>query len=627
MSVVTTEHTTTNTDGFYSRLSLYIKQVELIDVAAVHRALTVYLKSFLADFAADYVDTITAHVNHPFSWLSKASLLMQMQLYIDECKEHLAANTFSSLAAHLQDAIRKLEYILEKTDEKTLQNIIDIRHGIDAFINQEMKLEDVRDEISDFLIEIGASSQPLASDTVTYGMKLNKLLKSSLVNSIKVLKRISRTLGIQSELYLNRFNNQINQAPSVNGVRWGEKISSAQSLDELKAIEVNFAAETAELSSASNDSVVQQFHANNYVVKAFSQQYDMLQNQVSDQFTDQVINRLWRGGEQAGNLSKVSQRFDEYSDSHAQRLTGNIQSNVSNAVFQNLIVERKITLNSLYEKAQAHEASRQITELESNIHRAEDLSLSVSDKIRLYKGQIACAIKIKECYGKFSLYILFRKISSSLQVDKAELISCVQALEQSTNWDAASLQKSQINYFEKMQGKAVIELKDNIKVMDDYLQTLDIHNPDYDLSKPLHGWQEALNELVATKGLKQLTVMEEQLEKINRISSAHLRAVLIMRFKDASPKFTEMILSNMASWSNRFVERDVIWNTLKYLGVNISEKSFERISIGRVRKAHNEKKPRKNIFFDILSDFGDMACNAQAWIVEVSQGMFQRNSN
>jgi hypothetical protein len=627
MSVVTTEQSATNPGEFYSRLSLYIKQVELVDVAGVHQALTLYLKSFLADFAGEYIDTIKAHVNQPFSWLAKASILIQMQQYIDECKERLASNVASATAVHLQDAIRKLKYIIDKSDEKVFQNIVDIRHGIDAFINQDMKLEDVRGEISDFLKEIGVNAQPLANDTVTYGMKLSKLLKSSLVNSIKALKKAARTLSIQSDLYLNRFDGQINKTEVAEDVRWGEKISSAQSLVELQALEANLTASAKAEENSNNDAVVQQFHANNFVVKAFAQQYVDMQGQINDQFTDQVVGRLWRGSEQAQNLSNVAHRFEEYSVKYSQQLTGSIQSNVSTAVFQNLIAEKRIVLNKRQEQEQAHEVSRQINELESSIVRAENLSLSVTDKIKLYKVQIACAAKVKQCYGKFSLFILFRKISANLQAYRADLVVCVQALEKPTNWQAASLDNNQVSQFEQMQNKAVSELRANIQVIDDYLQTLDIHNPDYDLSKPIQDWQEDLNELVATKDQEQLVVMEQQLDKINRISSAHLRAVLIMRFKDASPKFTKMILSNMASWSNRFVERDVVWNTLKYLGVDLSEKSFDRISIGRVRRAHEENNPRKNIFVEMLSDMGDMACTAQAWIVQVSQGVFQRDSH
>lgn len=625
MSLATAEQSATNTGEFYARLSLYIKQVELVDVTSVHQALTLYLKSFLADFAGDYIDTIKAHVIQPFSWLTKASLLIQMQQYIDECKEHLATNIASATAVHLQDAIRKLEYLIDKTDEKTFQNIVDIRHGIDAFINQNMKLEDVRGEICDFLSEIGMDNQPLASDTVTYGMKLNKLLKSSLVNSIKALKRAARTLNIQSDLYLNRFDGQINQPKTSEGERWGEKISSAQSLAELQTIEASLTASAATATNSNYDSIVQQFHANNFVVKAFAQQYVDLQNQVNSQLTDQVAARLWKGGEQMQNLPNLVKQFEEYSIKYSAQLSGTTQRTDSTAVFQSLIAEKRVVLTKRQEQEQAHEASRQISELQSSIERAENLSLSVTSKIHLYKSQIACAAKVKQCYGKFSLFILFRKISSNLQAYKADLTACVQVLQKPANWQAASLNQSQVRQFEEMQSKAVLELKNNIQVMDEYLHTIDINNPDYDLSKPIHDWQDDLNGLISTKNQEQLMVMEQQLDKISRISSAHLRAVLIMRFKNASPKFTKMILSNMISWSNRFVERDVVSNTLKYLGVNLSEKSFERICIGKVHRAHEERHSKKNLFIDILNDVNDMAKFIQALVVQISRGVFQRN--
>lgn len=575
------EVTETNTladKSVYANTCIFIKQIEAINLAQVYRAMTTYLSFLILPEAEHYLSIFGQHLSDPFSWLNKAQLLSQAEAQRESAKAHAAAATSAMDQLLWEDSAKKLNYLIESWDSDTYTACQQIIQGIAMLINEHIPLSDVQSEIIDFAAGRNVHP-PVLKPEESVTQKLERLLCDAYANSSNVFTKLARTISVQAELFLNRL------------------VQSEVSFDRLD-IRQSFL-----------------FEANYKLCEFIETQSQRLKSALtsfSEKFAERIAMRL--------NRIAIDGVFKRYSESvHALPTTvndtlvhhekdddeedeWNFDPPVSaspESVVQPMAQEIPATTSSLPTAAHA--------KLENLLSASEELLETVIKKVSLHRLQLSCSSRLKACYGKFSLFPLFRHIATKLTHYHQSLSDSLSELSSMMNLTGMT------EALRQRLNTVIKALQDNLERVKTYLATLNVHHKDYSVTEEIPSWQSRLHDLILGSSEEELVMVESRLQRIEAMDSPYLRATLIMKLDSAKLKLNDMIIANMQSWSSRFVDRETVENTLRYLGIRIHPSHLNKI-------APNIRIPKKRVatkkdFYSAAADYGMAAWKSvRAWL-------------
>ena len=596
----------------YSELSYYLHCLETMDLTELFRQLLNYLKCLTSDASEQFLPEIQRQLQSEHSWLAKASLIAELPGKLQNLDE-LITQTPEDSAQHitLSDAKRRLEYISQAAGEKLLEDIGQIYTGVHILLNEKLPLNEVRTEVSEYLKEqnIQLSTENTAAEFEAILMQLNT---SSIVNSLRLLAKQIKPLPIQTDLFIKRF------------------LSSSQDHATQEKLDI-------------------QFKANKYRADQLMLKIKALLKQARERLSEKLVARLSRKISTL-TVAKVVQSYvtaektalikagtplaptTTPASAPAVTPTSTQTSALSSDELELQAEQRR--KQQLARDAQAQElkqaedlqrAKEETKALEVSILQAEMLVKNIQVSLGNYQAQINCANKLKACYKRFSLVYLSNNIAQKLDVDQSELNACLSQMDQAVHWSSLGLTEEQSLNMQVMQKEARTDVADCLEKTQDYLRTLDIENQaENTINIEIHDWQGAINQMILSADLVQLTRYIEHLEQIKNISNEYLRAILIVRYSKLNIKISQAIIKNMTSWSVRFVDKAVVVNTLSYLGIKLSEKNLLRAcpeKIAPYKKHHISSCHRASAWFCLYEDcfFGvaNQCENFMSWLQNI----------
>lgn len=561
----------------YADACIYVKQVESINLAQLYRALSAYLSFLILPQSEQYLSVYQAHLADPCSWLGKAQLLSQAetQRELARTRARSAASAFDQVL--WEDTGKKLNYLIEGWDVDIYPACQQIVQGISMLINEHIPLNEVQGEIIEFAEGRGVFPPESATEeSVTQA--LGRLLCDAKINASSVLVKLSRTVAVQADLFLNRL-----LQTAVSFEHWDTRQSflfeanyklcefvEAQS-QQLRASLNVFSDKLAErvamrLDRIAVDAVLQRYEACVAPSSAIQEAY----------FTEEKVD--------------VEEEGDAWDADEAEAA----ENMVSEPVIQTASITTSLP-GVTYEK------------LEDMLAASEQLLESVIAQVSLHRLQLSCSSRVKACYAKFSLFPLFRQIATKLTQYQTALSHSLSGLTEADGMAEIAEESAQ-------RLSAVVKaLENSLARVKTYLNTLNVHHEDYSVTDEIPNWQSKLHDLILGSSEAELVMVDSRLQRIEAMDSPYLRATLLMKLDSAKLKLNDMIIANMQSWSSRFVDRDTVVDTLGYLGIRIHPSHLNKIApnIRIVKKRVGAKKD----FYSHAADYGMAAWkNVRAWL-------------
>lgn len=558
--------------GGYATSCVYIKQLESINLSQLYRAMTVYLSFLTLPKTEDLLHIYEEHLANPFSWLNKAKLLAQAEAQRTAAKENAEAATSALDKALWEDAAKKLNYLIESWDSDVSTACQQIIQGISLLIHERIPLNEVQGEIIDFAA--GRKVTPPVEETEEGVIKkLDRLLRDAQVNASSVLVKLARTVSVQADLFLNRL--------MQSGVSFAQLDVRQSFLFEANYKLCEF-------------------------IEAQTQHLRSSLNIFSEKVAERITMRLNRI-----EIESVLQRYEDCAiPSEAQ--TEVFKEDKREARIETVAAPLETVPQSAAQEHQIPVLSSQLEatseKLEAMLLSSEQLLENIVKQVSLHRLQLSCSSRLKACYGKFSLFPLFRHIAtklthyhSTLDNSLSELTSMMDAITEMTE------------ELKKRLHTVMKALSNNLDRIKTYLNTLDVHHNDYNVTEEIPNWQSRLHDFILRSSESELVAVDARLQRIASMDSPYLRATLIMKLDSARLKLNDMIIANMQSWSSRLVDRETVENTLRYLGIRIHPSHLNKIAPNiRISK----KRPvAKKDFYSIAADYGLEAWkNLRAWL-------------
>lgn len=578
----------------YADICVYIKQIESINLSQLYRALTDYLSCLIIPQAEKNLDIFRQHLADPYSWLNKAQLIAQAAPKREFAKTQ-SANSLADQALW-DDASKKINYLIEGWDADIALTLEQIIQGIRTLINDNIALVDVQDEIIEFAK--GRNVIPSGMTLEEAAQKLQHLLHDAWVNSSTVLVKMVRTAVVQADLFLNRITQlgvSFNDLDAKQSFLFESNYKICQFIQQqsqgLKVYINALAEKVAErvamrLNRISIDTIVQRYQA-------------MMSSEAQ---AEPVLD--------VAEARPVAEVFDEAGDEFFEE---ELVIQPSKIEAQTALPEEQIVkkteapvreVEQAVKKSSAHISHEKLEKLFSN---NEELIEIVIRQVSLHRIQLSCFSRIKACYGKFSLFPVFRKIASSLSHHHVRLSDSLSELsEVDKNAQLTKAHNERLN--------AVTQaIENNLERIKTYLATLDVHHQDYSVIEEISNWQTRLHDLILQSSEEELIVIESRLQRIEMMDSPYLRATLVMKLDVTKLKLNDMILANMQSWSFRLVDRETVMHTLDYLGIRIHPMHISKIAPNL--HAPKKKNPVKRNFYSTAADYSMNAWrNMRAWL-------------
>ena len=558
----------------YANICVYIKQVEAINLAQLYRALTRYLSFLILPEAEHYLSVYGEHLANPYSWLSKAQTLSQAEAQRESAQKYAEAATSPLDQVLWEDSAKKLKYLIESWDADVYSACQQIVQGISMLINEHIPLNEVQSEIIEFAEGRGVFPPVLApEDSVV--QKLNRLLCDAQVNASSVLTKLSRTITVQAELFLNRL------------------VQSEVSFDRFDTRQSFL------------------FEANYKLCEFIETQSQHLKaslNVFSEKVAERIAMRLDRIA-----VDAVLQRYENCAlpsavqvqlenpieDENNEWKLDEVANEVTSDVKSEPVLQASSTPS--FQPSFTHE------KIEKALTESEQLLETVIKQVSLHRLQLSCSSRLKACYSKFSLFPLFRHIATKLTQYDTQLSDTLSEL-------TSMMKVPEIAETLKQRLNTVIKaLEHSLTRVKTYLNTLNIHHKDYSVTDEIPNWQSRLHDFILGSSEEELVTVESRLQRIEAMDSPYLRATLIMKLDSAKLKLNDMIIANMQSWSSRLVDRETVENTLGYLGIHIHPSHLNKIApnIRIVKKRADTKKD----FYSTAADYSMTAWkNVRAWL-------------
>lgn len=563
----------------YADICVYIKKIETINLAQLYRALTSYLSILILPDAEQYLSVYEEHLANPYSWLNKAQTLSQAEAHKESLKAKLDAATSTMDKTLWGDSAKKLNYLIESWDADVYTVCQQIIQGIAMLIHEHIPLSDVQGEIIEFAKGRNVTGCVLRpNEGVT--QKLQHLLCDAQVNSSAVLTKLARTVSLQADLFLNRlvqsevsFDNLDTRQSFLFEANYKLCEFIETHVQHLKASLGAFPEKMAERISMRLNRITIDTVLERYKTCLLSSAVE--ENDVAEE------NNVWVEPEEIAFFpdvpSEPTQQDQERSQVPAPELTSASSSHVTHEKLETLLV-----------------ASEQLLE-------------TVIKQVSLHRLQLSCSSRVKACYGKFSLFPLFRNVATKLTHYHTTLADSLSEL--TSMFVIAKTSESLEQRF-----SALMEaLENSLARINTYLNTLNVHHEDYSVIDEIPSWQSKLHDLILGSSEEDLVLVDARLQRIESMDSPYLRATLIMKLDSAKLKLNDMIIANMQSWSSRLVDRETVENTLGYLGIRIHPSHLNKIapniSIPKKRTAVNKD------FYSIAADYSIKAWrNIRAWL-------------
>lgn len=553
----------------YANFCVYIKQIESINLLQLYGALKSYLSCLILPESDQYLSVFETHLLDKHSWLSKAHLLTQLDANSDFA--HAQTATTNSDKPLWEDVAKKIDYLVGSWDDDILLACQQIIEGIAMLINDKIPLADVQGEIIEFAKARDVS--PFITDSEhNLEKQFQHLLHDSWVNSASQLARMTRTVAVQADLFLNRLNG-----------------ASPDNLD----LRQSFLFEA-------NYKICQFIESQTQSLKTC---IPLLAQKVAARITSRV-ERL--------SISSVLQRYHllakvslEEEISPADELAHAIQEEIESIELETapeaktfvpqeeIVLETKITEElplTTISSSGTHE------HIEGIFNGSEQLLTNVAKQVAIHRLQLSCFSRIKACYGKFTLFPVFRKIATHLSGYHQSLSDSLSRLSAAGTIEALP---DEHHHRYKTLSKAV---EYNLTQVQTYLKTLDVHHRDYSVNEEITHWQIRLHAMIFGSSEEELVLIESHLQRIEGIDSPYLRATLIMKFDITKSKLNQMIIANMQSWSSRFVDKETVINTLSYLGIRIHPTHLSKIA-PNIHLPKKRTHQTKN-FYSLAADYG-----------------------
>ncbi|MCD8542067.1 MAG: hypothetical protein LRY69_01065 [Gammaproteobacteria bacterium] len=469
---------------------------------------------------------------------------------------------------------QKISYLTQSWDAEALLSCQQIIQGIDMLVNDNVPLPDVQGEIIDYATARGVVIHHDWSDAIVES-KLTHLLHDAWVNSSTVLSKMARTVTVQADLFLNRL--------TQSGVTFDRFDARQICLFESNVALFHFIKKSVEGLKNVLTSLPHPLKAR------ISSRLDKLS-------VDEVLERYVAMSPNQGSESTLVVENAEILstidiDPHEDQCEEE-EAFFDEPVFNEPASEEKQEAVS----PPTVNCGLKARQLEPVLLKNEELLQNIMRSMASYRLQLSCFSRIKACYAKFSLFPVFRKIGAQLSSHQTVLINALSELQ---NLGDLSSNAPELN----QQLSAVIKsLEHNLERVKSYLATLGLETTDYNVITEITPWQSKLYELIFRLPDAELEQIEARLQRIQAMQSPYLRAALIMKLDKAKMKLNDLVMANMQSWSSRFVDRETVENTLKYLGIHVHPSYISKIA-PTIHIPKKNKTSKKN-FYAIAADYG-----------------------
>jgi hypothetical protein len=541
----------------YAAVCIYIKQIESIGLTQLYRALTSYLSFLILPKAEQYLDIYQTHLSDPYSWLSKAECISQAETKREFAKTQAQAAASALDQALWDDSAKKLNYLIESWDADIYTACQQIIHGISMLINEHIPLPEVQSEIIDFAEGRGVFP-PVILDEENIAQKLDRLRCDAKVNSSNVLVKLARTVTVQAELFLNRLS------------------QAATPFDRLDVRQIFL------------------FEANYKLCEFIETQSKALKGSLST-FPTKLAQRVAKKLDRI-EVDAVMQRYESYAPSSLKTQEETFdeerfydEKNALEHIDEMLTADESLHETAPEKTSVLSSAGVTHEKLEKMLTAREQLLETVIKQVSLHRLQLLCSSRVKACYGKFTLFPLFRQIATKLAQYQATLIDSLAELT-----DFNEIVEVTEEWSQKL--AAITQaLENNLSRVRTYLDTLNVHHADYSVIDEVSGWQSKLHDLILYSSEEELAVVDSRLQRIEVMDSPYLRATLVMKLDVAKMKLNDMIIANMQSWSSRLVDRDTVVNTLRYLGIHVHPSHLNKIA-PNIRVAKKKILSKKDLY-------------------------------
>lgn len=559
----------------YPEISFYLSQIETMDLPSLFKQLLNYLICLTSQDSEQLLPDIKHQLSSNSSWLAKAALVNALPEKIADL-ETLMEQTASDSALYtmLNDSKRRLNYISKNIDNKLLEDISQIYTGVHILFNEKLPLNEVRDEVAEYLKEQKIKLLP-ETTSAQFKMKLTKLKASSIVNSLRLLAKQIKILPIQTDIFIKKFT---------------EDTHDHFELDKLNI----------------------QFKANKYVADNIMQQIKLLLSQARELLSERVALRLTKKINTL-TVAKVIQNYSEAEKIAESKTSLNSKENIdSTKATSDALTSKEIQIQNEQRKQQLSiekikqqeaknsedliRAREETKALEKSITNAELLVKNSHLDIEICQMQLDCATKLKACYSRFSLNYLLRNITHKLENVIEEFNFCLSQMDKTIHWSSLGLTPEEENEMQAMQKSAREELVNSLEKIQDYLKTLDINYQLHETNQTIHAWQDSINEMILSAEKIQFSRFSSHLSQIKNISNEYLRATLIIRYSKLNQKLSNVIINNMASWSERLVDITVVKNTLSYLGIELREENLSKVHPYKINPTKKNNYHKENLW-------------------------------
>lgn len=598
----------------FASLNYDLVSLEAIDFKEVFRQLLNYLKSLTSDASEQFLPEIRRQLDSEHSWLAKAALISKMPEKLESVEREINSNNPNSAQSIIfSDLKRRLEHLAKSAGDKLLESINQIYTGVHILFDEKLPLNEVREEVSEYLKEQGVKLSP-DTTAAQFELMLVRLQSSSVVNSLRSLARQIRPMPIQSELFIKRFladtkdeieKEKLSLQFSANKHLAEELMQKLQAtLNQAREVlsEVVVMRLSKKISTLAVAKIIQ-----NYSVAEkealYNQQTKLSQPSSAATPTPNIASE----SAEIANASHTSipefnpEPLEPSTDSFAPDITPSeqkspidLEAQADHLRRQQELAREREAQELEYRRAQELQRAKEESEaLEATILQAEELVKKNQTNLEIYEAQLICADKIVSCYQNFNLEPVANMVSSKIQDDLSELNYNLAQMDKTVHWTSLGLSDEQATNMQVMQKEARTDIVNCIDKTNQFLQlqTLNIDsNTDNTSLQSDVVWQIELREMLANDGLDQLKKHMTKLVQISAIKNKYLRIILIIRYSRLNAKLSEAIIRNMASWSDRFVEKAVVINTLSYLGVQLGDKHLAKICPSNKLKTQKHKQ-------------------------------------
>lgn len=594
----------------YASICVYLKHIESIQITQLYRALKSYLSCLILANSTDYLSVYETHLQYSFSWLKKAQLFSEVDSKKDLIQSYfaLASEQDKPLWADLE---KKINYLMNLWDQQDLLSCQQIIQGIVTLVEEKIPLADVQAEI----IQFAEARQVFPLADMDIAKRLEHLYYDAWVNSSTFLSKMSKTVRIQADLFLNRL-----KQTNVSEKDFDSKQAFLfESNYQLSSFIENQAASLREVFASFPDRLSKKLSLKiaNLSMSSILQRYKEEFPSLFEGFTEHSMQKSMDSFEQEMNIAmnnKLAEENASFSKDSFSDLDLDLEDEFSfdslelekNASFSSSMVEElNLTSNQIVNAAESHFYS----DWEKILIESEQLLEKSLEQIALYRLQLSCFSRIKACYAKFTLFPVFEKIGHHLMHHQSSLKNSLSVL--SAQVQTAHFPDEKKHHFDAMI-KGIENGLDRIKT---YLQTVENHNADHMFEKEVARWQFQLHKLIFKASEDELLQVERHLQHIEMMHSPYLRATLVMKLHIIKKKLNDMIIGNMQSWSSKLVDKKTVVNTLNYLGIQLDPVYLDKIA--PYLCLNKEMQDSKKRFFAALAHYGMAAWRfLKSWLNE-----------